>query len=208
MSRFHAVLTIAFCAVVFVACDEPPPEKAPPLSARVELASGDVWLVAGEARSRLITGAMLPEKAEIAVGDGSRALLRLGNGTGVFLRGGAIAAIGSGQIELKTGELWADIPADERALGRFVAGGVTVAAADTGVDLELKGGELTVYVARGLAVVEAPGGRAEVEDGEQAVVKGKTAPQISPVAFWEDWTGGMADRALLAGIGGKAGGRN
>ncbi|MCK9462887.1 MAG: VWA domain-containing protein, partial [Proteobacteria bacterium] len=207
MSRFHASVAIALCAVLVVACDDPPPEKLPPLSARVELASGDVWLVTEKAKSRLITGAMLPEKAELTVGDGSRALLRLGNGTGVFLRGGAVASIGAGQIELKKGELWADIPADERALGRFVAGGVTVAAADTGVDLKLAGGEVTVYVARGLAVVEAPGGRAEIEDGEQALVKGKAAPQVSPVAFWEDWTGGMADRELLAGIGGKAAGR-
>jgi Ca-activated chloride channel homolog len=207
MSRIRTILSIALSAALYAACDEPPPDKVPPLGARVELASGDVWLVADKAKTRLISGALLPESAQIAVGDGSRALVRLGNGAGVFLRAGSEAALGADRIALKTGELWADLPDDERALGRFTAGGVTVTASGTGMDLRLAGDATTVYVARGLAVVEAPGGRTEVADGEQVVVAGKAAPVRKPVAFWEDWTGGMADQAMLAGAAGRAAGR-
>jgi hypothetical protein len=207
MSRIRTVVSIALCALAISACDEPPPDKVPPLSARVELASGEILLVAGEARTRLVSGAMLPEKATIAVGDGSRALVRLGDGSGVFLRGGSTATVGEGKVALAKGELWADVPDDERVLGRFTAGGVTVTATGTGMDLKLAGDAVTVYVARGLAVVEAGGGRAELADGEQAVVAGKKAPVRTPVAFWEDWTGGMADLELLSGIGGRAAGR-
>jgi Flp pilus assembly protein TadD len=186
----------------------PPPKLVPPLGSRVELAAGDVWLEVEGGRERLITGAMLPHEARLILGDGARALVRLGNGTGTFLRGGTEIAIGDEAIVLQKGELWADVPADERDLGRFVAGDVTVTASGAGFDLAVAGDEVKVYVARGLAVVAAPGGRAEVENGERAVVKGGDGePVVKPVSFWEDWTGGMADRETLAGVGGKASGR-
>ena len=54
----------------------------------------------------------------------------------------------------------------------------------------------SVYVARGLAHVSAPGGRVEVRAGERATVKAGAAPVVAPVAYWEDWTGGMADQRL------------
>jgi len=188
-------------------CDDPPPDKAPPLGARVELAAGDVWLHGDDGKQRLITGAMLPEEARLSVGDGARALIRLGSGTGAFLRGGTEATVSGGSISLSKGELWTDVPADERELGHFEAGDVTVSASGAGLDIAMKDGAVTVYVARGLAVVAGPGGRTEVQSGEQATVKGKAAPAVEPVAFWDDWTGGMADRELLAGIGGRAAGR-
>ena len=62
-------------------------------------------------------------------------------------------------------------------------------------------------MARGLAVVSGPGGRSEVNPGERARVAPGKAPVVAPVAFWEDWTGGMADRRLAAGSGGTASGR-
>jgi len=207
MSRIRSILSIALCAALCAACDEPPPDKVPALGARVELVSGDAWLLSGKEKTRLIGGAMLPEKAVIDVGDGSRALVRLGSGASVFFRGGARAALGAERIELERGELWADVPDDERALGRFTAGKATVTASGAGMDLSLAGDALTVYVARGLAVVEAPSGRTEVADGEQVVVSGKAAPVRTPVAFFEDWTGGMADQALLASSTGRAAGR-
>ncbi|MDD5309160.1 MAG: VIT domain-containing protein [Deltaproteobacteria bacterium] len=201
------ILFAPVCVIAFAACDEPPPEKVRPLGSRVELAAGDVWIGAGDARQRLITGAMLSEEADITAGPGARALMRMGNGAGVFLRGGTELAIRGGAVELRKGEVWADIPADEREMGRFSAGGVTITAAGAGLDVAMKGDAVEVYVARGLAVVTAPGGRNEVESGERAIVSGKGAPRVEPVAFWDDWTGGMADRELLAGLGAKAGGR-
>jgi Ca-activated chloride channel homolog len=186
----------------------PAPKKVPPLGARIELAAGDVWLAAADGRQRLITGAMLPAKCGLTLGDGARALLRLGSGAGLFVRGGSTLAIDGGAVSLEKGELWADVPPDERDLGRFTAAGTNVTASGAGFDLAVSDGEVRVYVARGLAVVEAPGGRAEVENGERAVVAaGKGAPVVTPVKFWEDWTGGMADKEMLAGDGGRASGR-
>ncbi|MCP4680599.1 MAG: VWA domain-containing protein [Deltaproteobacteria bacterium] len=205
----HVRLLILVSFVLVLACDDdpPPPEEAAALGSRIELAAGDVWLVQKDAKKRLITGAMLPEKATLNVGAGGRSLVRLGTGAGAFLRGSTNVTIDGNSLEMKQGELWADVPAGEREMGRFTVGGVSVTAADAGLDIAVKGGEVIVYVARGLAVVAAPGGRTEVQSGERVVVKGKAKPVVEPVDFWEDWTGGMADRALLAGIAGKGAGR-
>jgi len=207
MTRFVPWIIPFVLLVVSCTHPPPPPKVVPPLGARIELAAGEVWLDVEEGRERLITGAMLPQEAKLTLGDGARALVRLGNGTAVFLRGGTEIAIAKEAITLGKGELWADVPADERDLGRFVAGDTTVTASGAGFDLVLKDGEVKVYVARGLAVVAAPGGRAEVENGERAVVAAGAEPVVKPVSFWEDWTGGMADRGMLAGAGGRASGR-
>ncbi len=205
----HVRLLVLVSFVLVLACDDtpPPPEEAAALGSRIELAAGDVWLVHKDGKKRLITGAMLPEKASLSVGVGGRALVRLGTGAGAFLRGSTDVTIDGNSLDMKKGELWADVPAGEREMGRFKALGVSVTAADAGLDIAVKGGEVSVYVARGLAVVAAPGGRTEVQSGERVVVKGKAKPVVEPVDFWEDWTGGMADRALLAGIAGKGAGR-
>jgi len=192
----------------------PPPEPTRPLGSRVELAAGEVWLVrptaaaSGEAnRQRLITGAMLPEEATIEVGAGGRCLLRLGTGTGVFFRGGSKAELRGASFSLLAGEVWADVPDGEQELGRFGAGDVVIVASGAGFDLLRRDALVQVYVSRGLAVVTAPGGRTEVDSGEQAQVEGKAAPTVRPVAFWEDWTGGLADRQLSVGRGGRGTGR-
>ncbi|HET6581842.1 MAG TPA: VIT domain-containing protein, partial [Nannocystaceae bacterium] len=75
-----------------------------------------------------------------------------------------------------------------------------------GASLSFESGQAQVYVAEGLAIVSAAGGRAEVEAGERATVQAG-APTVEPVAFWDDWTGGMGDRAgggLRAGAGSGA----
>ncbi len=185
----------------------PPPKVVPPLGSRVDLAAGDVWLDGAEGRVRLITGAMLPETARLVLAPGARALVRLGNGTALFLKGGTEIGIDKDAVAVERGELWVDVPADERDLGHFVAGAVTVTAAGAGFDLAVDGDQVRVYVARGLVVVAAAGGRAEVPSGERAVVKGGAAPVVEPVGYWEDWTGGMADRETTPGVGGRAAGR-
>ncbi|MCP4678589.1 MAG: AgmX/PglI C-terminal domain-containing protein [Deltaproteobacteria bacterium] len=206
MMRVYRIVWVFLFA--FFGCDDsPPPDATKPLGSRVELAAGDVFLTGEETKERLITGAMLPADASVSVGEGGRALLRLGTGTGTFLRGGSDITISGGSIDLKQGELWADVPAAERDIGRFKAGRVTVTASDAGFDVRREKNEVSVYVARGFAVVSSPGGRVELHSGERAVVKGESKPEVGPVSFFEDWTGGMADRELLAGIGGKGSGR-
>ena len=57
-------------------------------------------------------------------------------------------------------------------------------------------------MARGQAHVTAPGGRVEVRAGERATLKAGAAPAVAAVAYWEDWTGGMADQRLAGGAAG------
>ncbi|MFO8072478.1 MAG: VIT domain-containing protein [Polyangia bacterium] len=203
----RASLLCLACALIAAKCEDPPPEPATPLDARVELAAGDVHLVGRDGAERLVSGAMLPENAELELGEGARALIKLGSGAAIFLRGGSRALVSCDAVELKAGELWAELPRDEENLGHIAAGEATVTAAGSGLDVAFDGETTTVYVARGLAVVSSPGGRAEVQSGERARVERKSEPRVEPVSFWEDWTGGMADRGLLACGGGRAAGR-
>ena len=53
-----------------------------------------------------------------------------------------------------------------------------------------------------MANVIGKGGRAEVKAGEQAKIDGDQAPVVSPLSFWDDWTGGMADFASGNGVPG------
>src|SRR5438477_556355 len=57
----------------------------------------------------------------------------------------------------------------------------------------------------GLAVLSSPGGRVEINSGEQGTTRRGKAPAIEPVAFWQDWTGGMGDHR--GGGGADASGR-
>lgn len=206
-------LSSAVCAAFWQGCDTPPapPKHSESLGARVELAAGDVFMKKGESAGdeRLITGAMLPEEALVRVGAGGRALLRLSSGAGVYLRDDTEISLNGDSLRLQKGELWADVPSSssQRDAAAFEAGKVRINCADSGVDISFDGKTAKVYVARGLAVVEAPSGRAEVDSGERAVVEGEAAPRVEPVDFWVDWTGGMADRQLFAGIGGRASGQ-
>ncbi|MBN2343682.1 MAG: VWA domain-containing protein [Deltaproteobacteria bacterium] len=195
-------------AFVFTGCpSEPPaPQKTLHLTSRVELSAGEVWMKLGESATRVMTGTMVEDGATLETQKGARALVRLHNGAGVFLRGTTTIEIAHDSVNVKAGELWADIPEDESKLARFDVGKVMVTAAGAGLDIMKDKNGVTVYVARGLAVVEAPKGRVEVSAGEQAVVKGDK-PTLSPVAFFDDWTGGMADRPLRAGISGSASGK-
>src|SRR5262249_15416242 len=157
--------------------------------ARLELAAGDVTLKEGATTETVISGLPLPEDAELATGKGARALVRLSDGSAVFLRGDTGLALHRTGVELSRGEIWLDAPAEVRTGLGHKLGEVSVSAADAGLSLRREADGATVYVAHGLAVVMAPGGRVEVNAGEQAVVSGKTPPKVSPVKLWDDWTG-------------------
>ena len=195
------LVVVAACILGIALGRTPKPVRSATIEARLELAAGEVRLEQGAASPTVISGVPLPTGAKLATGKGARALIRLSDGSAIFLRGDTHIALGSQGITLDQGEAWLDAPASERGGLVHKLGEVTVSAADAGLSLKRDGEATSVYVARGLAVVEAPGGRVEVNAGEQATVAGKSAPKITAVSYWEDWTGGMADHRPLAGEG-------
>lgn len=195
-------------SLVVSACDKPPPRSTGSLASRVELAAGNVSVKQpGGEWERAIAGLLLRHGTEVKVGPGDRALIRMDDGSAVFLRHGTTVKLEPEGLTLLVGEAWLDAPTQDKEPARYRVGDVAVSAAGAGLDLASAAGEVSVYVARGLAVVSAPGGRTEVQAGERATIKGKSAPRVAPVSFWEDWTGGMADRSLRAGLGGAGSGR-
>jgi tetratricopeptide (TPR) repeat protein len=189
-------------------CDKPPPKKSSSLASRVELAAGNVMVQQpGGQPTQAIAGLLLRHGTSVKVGPGDRALIRLDDGSGVFLRHGTEVKLEPQGLKLAEGEVWVEAPPRDKEPALYVAGEVTVSASDAGFDLKKGAAGVELYVARGLAVLTAPSGRTEVNPGERVVVSAGKAPVVSPVAFWEDWTGGMADRRLAAGSGGAASGR-
>ncbi|MBX3182475.1 MAG: FecR domain-containing protein [Polyangiaceae bacterium] len=199
-----SAVLVGSAAVVYVVRRPPPPSAAPAIQARLELSSGDVRVDRGRGEERGTNGMALLSDASLTTGAGARALVRLPDGATVFLRGDSQVKLGDGQVDLARGEYWLSAPPSDRRALTHQLGEVSVSAAEAGVSLR-RDGELTVvYVAAGMATVTSPGGRVEVNAGEQATVKGASAPEVAPLGFWDDWTGGMADYAGKgrAGVGG------
>ena len=184
---------------------KPPPAQTQRLGSSLELAAGEVLLERDGATERLLSGTPLPADAVVRTGAGARAMIRLGDGSRVFLRDGSRVTLGGG-VTLTAGQLWLEAPpleeGQEAAAHRV--GEHTVSLSDGGASLSLQDGTATIYVAEGLAIVSASGGRAEVKAGEQATISSDGAPKVAPVGFWEDWTGGMGDRGG-GGVGGGVG---
>jgi Ca-activated chloride channel family protein len=207
-NRPRHIYWAAIIGLLCAGCPEPPPEEASSLASRVELAAGDVRVQQpGRAWEQALAGMLLRHGAAVRVGSGGRALIRLDDGSAVFLRHGTEVALQKEGLALRSGQIWVDSPAEDRRPLRYRAGAVEVSASSAGFDLELSPKAVRVYVARGLAVVSATGGRSEVQSGERATIAGKAAPRVEGVAFWEDWTGGMADQPARARLGGLASGR-
>ncbi|HSA24244.1 MAG TPA: VIT and VWA domain-containing protein, partial [Myxococcota bacterium] len=108
---------------------------------------------------------------------------------------------------LVAGELWVDAPPSERGELSYRVGDVLVYAVEAGLSIRQAGDGARLYVARGLATATAPGGRAEVHAGEAASIPNAGKPRVEPVAFWEDWTGGMADNPILGSLAGEGSGQ-
>ena len=187
---------------------KPPPVQTQRLGSSLELAAGEVLLVTGGKTERLLSGTPLPADAVVQTGAGARAMIRLGDGSRVFLRDGTRVNLGAG-VNLEDGQLWLEAPPLEegqKAVAHRI-GTTTVSLSDGGASLAITAGKAQIYVAEGLAIVSAAGGRAEVKAGEQAIIAGDGAPTVEPVGFWDDWTGGMGDRGgggLRSGVGSGA----
>ncbi len=213
--RLQQNLLLLFILAVFVAVGallmEPfkplEPVEAPRIGAKLELAAGEVLLVDEEGRTPLLSATPLPEGATLETGPGARALVRLGDGSRIFMRDGTRVVLGD-EVALEQGELWLEVPPmgrGEQATSHRV-GPATVRLAEGGASLALReGGAAEVYVADGLAMVTGAEGRAEVKSGQRAMIAASAAPVVEPVRFWVDWTGGLADRGAATGMGGGSG---
>ncbi|KIG14990.1 hypothetical protein DB30_06179 [Enhygromyxa salina] len=175
------------------------PEEAPALGATLELASGQVTLTTKAGETTLLSNTPLPIGAELRTGTGARALIRLGDGTRVFLRDDTKVTLADG-LQLDSGQAWIEAPPLEQGqrASSHTLGSVNVSVSDGGASLTRSGDEVEIYVAEGLAIVTAPGGRTELDPGERATISGDGAPVVEPVKFWDDWTGGMGDHSAAA----------
>src|SRR5690606_37628634 len=176
--------------------------KASAIQARLELATGDVKVEQGSGSERGTSGMALLTEAKVNTGKGARALVRLPDGSTVFLRGDSDIQLDDGQLSLTKGEYWLNSPPTDRKALIHQVGDVSVSAVDSGLSVKLTDAAAVIYVARGMAIVTGKGGRVQVNAGEQATVSGADAPRVAPLAFWDDWTGGMADFAAGKGIPG------
>jgi Ca-activated chloride channel homolog len=189
------VLALGLCSAVvaYAMTRESAPQVAPPIQAELELAAGAVTVDAGHGATRMASGGTLSAGDKVSTAEGARALIRLPDGSTIFLRDKSRVALAADGVTLEQGEYWLDAPpSDRKALVHHV-GGTEVTAAEAGLSIKLSAGQTIVYVARGMATLSAKGGRVEVHAGEQVSVSGAAAPKLEPVAFWDDWTGGMAD---------------
>lgn len=197
-----AALAVVAVVLAITFWPKPLPTAASAIEARLELATGDVKVEQGGGTERGTSGMALLTEAKVNTGKGARALVRLPDGSTVFLRGDSDIKLDAGQLGLNKGEYWLNSPPTDRKALVHQVGDVSVSAVDSGLSVKLTDAAAVIYVARGMAIVTGKGGRVEVNAGEQATVSGADAPRVAPLAFWDDWTGGMADFAAGKGIPG------
>jgi len=192
--------------IVFVATRTPSPSKTRRIGARLDLAAGDVAVIDEGATTKELSGTPLAIGARVATAKGSRALVRTGDGAALFLRGETEIVLGERGFDLEKGEAWIDAPKVEGDAIECRLGKSLVSASDAGLSVKRQGDDVSVYVARGLAILAAPGGRVEINAGVEGASQGSGAPKLTPIAFWQDWTGGMGDqRGVHAAIGSGSG---
>jgi tetratricopeptide (TPR) repeat protein len=204
---FTALALIFGSIIAVIVLKTPPPTRARVIGARLDLVSGDVAVTDQGSTSKELSGTPLAVGAHIATGKGARAMVRTADGAAVFLRDNTEIVLADKGFDLSNGEVWLDAPKVDGDAIACNIGKTSVSSSDAGLSIKRSTDDVTVYVARGLAIVTSPAGRAEVNAGEQALVKGGASPQLSPVAFWQDWTGGMGDEGGARGAIGSGVGR-
>jgi hypothetical protein len=202
-----AALLLAALGVWLAVRSAGPASPARAIGARLDLAAGEVTVTEAASATKALSGAPLATGARIATGKGARALVRTGDGAAVFLRGETEVVLLAHGLELDQGEIWLDAPHAETDAVEVQVGLHTLRASDAGLSIRRDGEDAAAYVARGLASLTSPGGRVEVNAGERGTAHAKDAPKVSPVAFWQDWTGGMADERAVHGASGNGAGR-
>jgi len=182
-----------------------PVRGAAAIGGRLELAAGDVRVSQGGERTTTVSGMPLEDKADITTGHGARALVRLVGGASAFVGDDTVIRISGSGVTLTNGRVWLDVPKlSQPAMHEL--GLASVAVSDAGLSIERGKDRVSIYAARGLAVVSCKHGRREIAAGERASVNAAGDIEVEAVAFWEDWTGGMADRGLDASQAGTGSG--
>ena len=199
-------LALTATVLVVASLRQPAPSRSAPLQARLELAAGDVRVNFGAGEHSSVSGAALVAGAVVATGHGARALVRMPDGSTLFLRGDSRVKLDQDSLELETGEYWLDAPPTDRRAIVHRAGDAEITAAEAGLSIQKTAKGTVIYVARGSATLNAKAGRVEVKAGEEATVATGASPRVAPLAFWDDWTGGMADFESGRGIPGAGAG--
>jgi Ca-activated chloride channel family protein len=192
---FAAAGVIAAVALIlFVVFRPTAPRKARSIGARLDLAAGDVTVNDASGDVKALSGTPLGAGASVSTAKGARALVRTGEGAALFLRGETSLKLLERGVDVASGEVFLEAPRVDGDSLECTVGTYRVSASDAGVSIKRDGKDITVYVARGLAILTSPGGRVEITAGEQATAKADGKPAVTPVAFWQDWTGGMGDQ--------------
>ncbi len=198
-------LVAVFVLILVVAFRPTAAKKARSIGARLDLAAGDVTVNDASGDVKALSGTPLGAGASVLTAKGARALVRTGEGAALFLRGETSVKLLERGVDVASGEVFLEAPRVDGDALECTVGAYRVSASDAGVSIKRDGKDLTVYVARGLAILTSPGGRVEITAGEQGIAKGEGKPVVTPVAFWQDWTGGMGDqrsaRSVSSGTG-------
>jgi Ca-activated chloride channel family protein len=203
---FAAAGVIATLAIIlFVVFRPTAPRKARSIGARLDLAAGDVTVNDASGDVKALSGTPLGAGASVSTAKGARALVRTGEGAALFLRGETSLKLLERGVDVASGEVFLEAPHVDGDSLECTVGTYRVSASDAGVSIKRDGKDITVYVARGLAILTSPGGRVEITAGEQGTAKADGKPTLSPVAFWQDWTGGMGDQHGARSVGSGTG---
>src|SRR5687768_10117876 len=133
---FGALLLCALGAMIaFVVTRKTAPAKSAPIQARLERASGQVRVDGGGGAQRAVSGTALLSDAKIRTDKGARALVRLPDGSTIFLRGDSAVKLGAESVSLEQGEYFLDAPPSERKPFAHLVQDISVSAADSGLSL-------------------------------------------------------------------------
>jgi len=137
-------------------------------------------------RERLADGARLRIENE------GLAWLRRDGGATLLVRGPAALTLRAKSVEIASGRLFLDSPADTSTELETPRGTLSLTEVRTSVDV-LPDGTVRAYVLSG----EARSAGARARAGEALVLRANQPPEVSPVRAFTDWTGGLAttDRA-------------
>lgn len=138
--------------------------------------------VSGEER------AMAGQKLQVA--ERAQALLHHDVGARLLIDGGSEVQVTEQGVQLLQGRLWVDARSGGRI--EITVGEQKLLSQAAGFEVTSTAGSARLSVVRG-EVAYVGTGRGVVRSGEQLSMGGAgAAPKLTPVALWEDWTGGLA----------------